>query len=66
MLYDSEYNKVVEKFKKGLLTKDEAYRAIQIIEEIAYKVYPDAEPDGNITYGASLALDAIQEFIKGE
>lgn len=58
--YNTEYKRTVKKFKAGKITEDEAYDEIMQTEEAAYEAIPDAEPDGDITYGASLACGEIR------
>jgi hypothetical protein len=64
--YNTKYERTVKKFKAGEITKDQAYDEIMETEKSAYETIPDAEPDGDITYGASFAINQIEKIIKKE
>ena len=61
-LYNIKFKDVVRRFKMGLIDVKEAYTRIGQIEEKAYEEDPDAEPDGDITYAASFAVDKIRNW----
>lgn len=61
MLYDyyKETKKVLEDFKKIFITKEQARLLLEAIENKAYETYPNAEPDGDITYCVASAWGEI-------
>lgn len=59
MFYHDQINKVVEDFKSSRCPKNVAIERLIKIENDAYKIITDAEPDGDITYAVALALDEI-------
>jgi len=58
--YNTEYKRTLRKFHAGEITESQAFNEIMKTEEAAYKAIPDAEPDGDITYGAALACAEIR------
>ena len=64
MFYHDQYNQVVGDFKSGNITKEIAFKQLQIIEEKAYNSIPDAEPDGDITYAVASAVEEIERTEK--
>jgi hypothetical protein len=60
--YILESNKVINRFKSGKLTKEQAFNELEKIEDKAYEIYPDAEPDGDITYMVATACEEIEAW----
>lgn len=60
MGYKTQYESVVSAFEYGMMSEEKAINMIGEIEERAYNTIPDAEPDGDITFQASMALDTIR------
>jgi hypothetical protein len=48
--YIKEANLVREAYQAGTIDKEQARIKLEAIENKAFEVYPDAEPDGDITY----------------
>ena len=64
MLYHDQCNEVIVKFRMGLIGKDLAYKELEHIENRAYRLIPNAEPDGDITYCVACAIDEVDEHNK--
>lgn len=62
MFYHDQCKRVVSKFRRRLITKDEAYVQLHEIERTAYRHLQIAEPDGDITYCTACAADEIDEY----
>lgn len=62
MFYHDQCQKVIADYKEGLITKEAALRKIGDIEENAYTAIPDAEPDGDITFAAAMAVEEIRSI----
>ena len=60
-IYHKQCMEVVGAFKRGLITKETALHQLQLIEERAYARYPNAEPDGDITYCVAIAVGEIND-----
>lgn len=57
--YHFETNKVRDAFKAGTIDVEQARLKLETIENKAYETYPDAEPDGDITYCVATAWTEI-------
>jgi len=66
MFYHRQCREVVNAFKEGRITKEDAYMRLWNVEEEAYRRISDAEPDGDITYACSVAFDEINEMKSGK
>lgn len=60
--YIKETQYVVDKFKEGKISVDSVFYELEKIERIAHEAYPDAEPDGDITYCVASALEEITQL----
>ena len=60
MFYHKQYNKVLEDFRKGVITIEIAHKRIISIENRAYKIALNPEPDGDITYAAACVIEEIK------
>lgn len=58
--YHEQFNAVVTLFNGGLLTEKIAIKKLAQIETKAYKLDRYAEPDGDITLAAAMALHEIR------
>jgi hypothetical protein len=64
MFYHDKFNKVVDDYKKGRITKKVALDRIRVIDYEAYSIVSDAEPDGDITYASACAAEEIESSNK--
>lgn len=60
--YHKKSKGVFEDYKAGKIGMDEVYKRLEKIETEAYEAYPDAEPDGDITYCVAHYLHEIEEW----
>ncbi len=64
-IYHKQCREIVTAFKQGKISRDTACFQLNCVEERAYARYPNAEPDGDITYCVASALDEIDEVNQG-
>jgi len=63
-IYHKQCEEIIAAFKRGLIQEETARRQLQFVEELAYARYPNAEPDGDITYCVATAFDEIERVNK--
>ena len=63
--YHFAYNNALIAYKEGVISFEDAAERISFIEAEMYKSFPESEPDGDITYAASVALDDLKEMRQG-
>lgn len=59
--YIAETNMVLSNFRNKTINREQARLKLEAIEKKAYEIYPDAEPDGDITYCVASAWGEINE-----
>jgi len=59
--YHFEAKEIVRRKAAGELTFTDAFRLLEWVENRAYELDPQAEPDGDITYVVAVAASEIRE-----
>lgn len=54
--YHYYFTEVVNRFNANKIDRNQALKEIEVIEDNACEFYPDAEPDGDITFAAANAV----------
>jgi hypothetical protein len=62
MFYHDQADQIVADFKAKKLTKSEAFSKLETLENQAYALIPNAEPDGDITYCVACAVNEILQL----
>ena len=59
MFYNDEIESVMNEWRSKTISKEVTIKKLSEIEEKAYRLIPDAEPDGDITYATACAVAEI-------